>query len=271
MGLGCLFNLLSPNCLASPLHLQVNHETEMDGSHQRQDVIVRFNDNLLTVLAQDVRLETVLAVISRQTGVSISFRGSTETLASVRISEQSLENTIKRLCCKCGYVFVYEETAAENPFPNLSSIYVISDSPTSERVPHGAIAGTSEAGPNSSVSETANHSGMAFGKLRDEAFEGDDKALSQMIQLALYEEKEDIRAASIEALGAIGEERVMNALIKGLDDSEAWVRAANLRAIGNHGGERALHALEVALQDPVPEVRETAKLIMAELKNGERE
>lgn len=271
IGLGCLSHFLPIKCLGSSLPLEANHESKMDGLQQSHDVVVRFRDNLLTILAKDVHLETVLAAISRETGVSIFYRGPAETLASVGISEQPLENAIKMLCRKCGHAFVYEETASEAFRPNLASIYIISDSLTSDRVFGGPIGGVPVSGSNSSVSELENPSETAFGQLRDEAFEGNERAVSQMIKLALCEEEVEIRAASIEALGAIGEERVMDALIQGLYDGEAWVRAANVRAIGRHGGERALNALDVALQDPVPEVRETARLIMAELNSGEPE
>jgi HEAT repeat protein len=56
-----------------------------------------------------------------------------------------------------------------------------------------------------------------------------------------------------------------------LDDDQAWVRAASVRAIAEHGGERALNALMVALKDPVPEVRETARLVMNELDGQKQE
>ena len=99
------------------------------------------------------------------------------------------------------------------------------------------------------------------------------EALSALIDISLNGENEELRLASIETLGSIGQDQqlAMDALVRALSDGDARVRTASVRSIGQYDAEKALDALEYALQDPAREVRVEAMLVIDEKYNGEQE
>jgi hypothetical protein len=228
-------------------------------------MVVESRQNLLTIIADNVPLGTILANISSKTAISIEIQGSAETPISVRISNRPVEEAIRRLVRGRSYVFIYPPNEAGQRFSKPMSVFIYSESSNFDLIPGETIVASSEATSEISVPDLAESDG-AFERLKEQAFEGDQGALSQIIDLSLYDEKEETRALAIETLGNIGEELVMDVLIRALDDDQAWVRAASVRAIGQHGGGRALHALTYALKDPVPEVRETARFVLDDME-----
>jgi hypothetical protein len=263
-------NVVPIQCLAFSPPSTTNHEFEVDDPLQSADLVVELRQNLLTITAYNVRLETILADISKKTGISIFLCGSAETLVSARISDRPVEEAIKRLTRGSNHAFIYARNDSGTPLYSPTTVFIYAESADSDAVFGGPAAAASESTSDSFISDSEDPAG-AFETLKERTFEENEEAISQMIAVALRDEKEETRGEAIEVLGSIGEERVMDALIQALYDDQSWVRAASVRAIGEHGGQRALNALEVALRDPVPEVAEAARHIMDEMVAGEQE
>jgi HEAT repeat protein len=78
---------------------------------------------------------------------------------------------------------------------------------------------------------------------------------------------EKLRAAAVEALGVIADDRVLDAILAALKDKDELVREAAAIALGEIGDTRARPALELALNDPVSEVQSAAKNAIFKLRD----
>ena len=266
--LAWITNVFPIQCFASSLPSPASQELRFDGPPQNGDVAVTLQQDRLTIVAHNADLKTVLAEISRKTGVSIILRGTAQTPVSAHIENMPVDETIKKLTRGSSHAVIYARGNSNTPSYQPMIVFIYSESKGPERVfdePDDAASQPTSDNRMPESTETTD----AFETLKNKAFEADGEALSQLIGIALDDPNEETRGDAVEALGSIGEERVMDALIQALYDDQAWViRAASVRAIGNHGGQRALNALEVALNDPVPEVADTARRTLDEMVGG---
>ena len=84
---------------------------------------------------------------------------------------------------------------------------------------------------------------------------------------ALGSEKDhDAREAAAEALGEIGDSRVVEPLVAALGDTDDDVREAAAEALGKIGDPRAVDPLTAALNDPDHDVRKEAEKALAKLR-----
>ena len=246
-------------------------EAKPDGSPQ--DLVVELDKDHLTVVAYKARLDMILSKISAATGIAFHLNGPLELSISDNFSNLPVEMAIRRLTRGYNCAFIYARKNPNMKLPVLASVFIYLGPSGSFSTLGEPIISDSEPASDPLISDLPEIEPpiSEFERLKEAAFEGKEEALSHLIDISLNEQNEVVREASIEALGSIGQERVMDALIEGLHDDEAWIRAASVRAIAEHGGERARNALMVALEDPVAEVREVARLIMNELDEGDAE
>ncbi|HEY3368643.1 MAG TPA: HEAT repeat domain-containing protein [Symbiobacteriaceae bacterium] len=87
-----------------------------------------------------------------------------------------------------------------------------------------------------------------------------------LIQALQTDENPVVRLSAAYALGNVGGELAILALIGALQDPDFGVRLAALRTLGELGAVQACPAiLRVAATDPVPEVRQVARQVAAQL------
>ncbi|MDB9307413.1 HEAT repeat domain-containing protein, partial [Aphanizomenon sp. CS-733/32] len=89
---------------------------------------------------------------------------------------------------------------------------------------------------------------FALGKI------GSDKAVDALIT-ALNHAESDVRSRAAEALGKIGSDKAVDALITALNDAEWYVRSIAAEALGKIGSDKAVDALITALNDAERYVR----------------
>ncbi len=266
---GGLLYILPTQCFPFLHHSPKNHSPKSKSSSQNSDLEVKFSENLLNINANGVPLKRVIKNISNETGTFFILRGGAEIIVNADIVKLPVEKAIRKLTRGGSYVFVYEknDTGAAPSIPKL--VYIFSNSSDPEAV-FGESAYKTDPVFNNSF-HNSNSLSEAFEMLKEETFEGNAKALSQMIEIALHAEAESSRVASIEVLSSIGNKQsVVNALIQALGDDEANVRAASVRALRQFGGQKVLDALKNSLRDPVLEVRNSAMVAIDELFIGEQ-
>jgi HEAT repeat protein len=78
------------------------------------------------------------------------------------------------------------------------------------------------------------------------------------LQCRLEDEDSVIREAALGALGEIGDERAVEALVAVLEDEDSDVRYAAMGALGKIGDARAVEPLVARLEDEDSDVREAA-------------
>lgn len=102
-------------------------------------------------------------------------------------------------------------------------------------------------------------SAEALGKI------GGERAVEALIQ-TFNDEYSLIRDKAIKALGMIGGEKAIKTLIQALKDEYTVVRVEAAEALGKIGDERAIGPLTYALKDENQYVRETAALALGKIK-----
>ena len=86
---------------------------------------------------------------------------------------------------------------------------------------------------------------------------GSDKAIHALI-VALKDKDSDIRRSAAEALGRIGSDKAVDVLITALNDENSGVRGHVATALGQIGSDKAIHAFIVALKDEDSGIRRSA-------------
>jgi len=107
---------------------------------------------------------------------------------------------------------------------------------------------------------------------------GDDRAVEALIAVLEHDQDDDVRASVAYALGSLGDRRAIKPLVTALDDDSEEVRGWVAGALGAMGAaaERALPKLsELAQGDPDPDVRTSAMLAIQKIEtepgSGSRE
>ncbi|MEH1849289.1 MAG: HEAT repeat domain-containing protein, partial [Nostoc sp.] len=95
---------------------------------------------------------------------------------------------------------------------------------------------------------------------------GNETAVSALIK-ALQDEDSSVRRSAADALGEIGNEAAVSALIKALQDENSFVRWRAADALEKIGNEAAVSALIKALQDEDSSVRRSAADALGEIGN----
>ncbi|MBD2514033.1 HEAT repeat domain-containing protein, partial [Nostoc sp. FACHB-973] len=97
---------------------------------------------------------------------------------------------------------------------------------------------------------------------------GNQQAVSALIN-ALQDEDSSVRSIAAEALGKIGNQQAVSALINALQDEDSSVRSIAAEALGKIGNQQAVSALINALQDEDSSVRSIAAEALGKIAGSE--
>jgi HEAT repeat protein len=94
-----------------------------------------------------------------------------------------------------------------------------------------------------------------------------EMVLETIVHILTEEEDADIREDIVETLGEIGVERVVEPLLRALNDEDSWVRESAVEALGEIGTPRAIEPLRQILDNPDEDedVIKTAEDVLKEL------
>jgi hypothetical protein len=232
--------------------------------------VVEVRDDLLTVKVQQMPLEQVLKEVAQQSGIRLRIQGSLAEPVSVVFEDLPLDDGLKRLLKDRNFVLMYTRGPAGAAPQQLTEVLVFSTAPASTlaRRPEpesargparaGATGGQQQGGWSALISKGLQDGDPA---VRKEVIEqlgalGDKRAVEPLIR-ALGDENAEVRTSATSALEDIRDERAIEPLGRALlTDTDEVVRAQAAQALAYIGGEHALAALEAALQDKSTEVRE---------------
>lgn len=94
-----------------------------------------------------------------------------------------------------------------------------------------------------------------------------DERTADCLTMAIEDRDAKVRSSVVRALGKVGGDAIMNALGRALYDSNPEVRIAVVEALEILKGEKTIEFLTTALKDTDPKVRKAAEVVLAE-KNG---
>jgi len=97
---------------------------------------------------------------------------------------------------------------------------------------------------------------------------GDESALPAILD-AVKDSNSTIRRFAVSALADLGDTRAVDALIGALNDSETDIRVAATMALGRLGGKRAENALIALLDDKEISVRAQAVIALGHLRSNQ--
>jgi hypothetical protein len=236
--------------------------------------VVEVRDDLLTVKVQQLPLEQVLKEVAQQSGISLRIQGSLAEPVSVVFENLPLDDGVKRLLKDRNFVLIYSRGPAGAAPQQLTEVLVFSTTPatpasTVARRPEpesargparaGATGGQQQGGWSALISQGLQDGDPA---VRKEVIErlgalGDKRAVEPLIR-ALGDEDVEVRTSATSALEDIRDERAIEPLGRILlADADEMVRAQAAQALAYIGGEQALAALEAALHDKATQVRRT--------------
>jgi HEAT repeat protein len=95
---------------------------------------------------------------------------------------------------------------------------------------------------------------------------GDPRAVDALLK-ALEDNDPELRHWAAEALGEIGDPRAVDALVQALEDDYLYVAQPAAEALGEIGDPRAVDALLKALEDNDPEMRESAAKALGKIRD----
>ena len=225
---------------------------------------VEIVDDLVTLKARDVSVETLLKEIVRQTDLVVVLHGPLDKRITMELHELPLSETLHRILRDETFALheAQTESAAEKS-PYHAKLWVFSGGSIDPTTPTGKVLRPSSA-VRSSADIEALESDVINGdiQVRKQAVRGlrrldADQAVTPL-SLALGDEDEDVRVKAIYALADFGGDEAAASLTTALGDTSAWVRTEAAYALGATGGDTAIQVLKQAMRDTERDVRETA-------------
>ncbi len=196
---------------------------------------IRVKDNLLTVKAEKIPLETILNKISEQAPIKIISHGSSNDPVSVDMEDVPLNEGLKQLTSRINRAFVYETGNSDTTASGIIKIFVFSTTAPHRKafVRETLLASLNDENPD--VRE------KAAARLAD--YINDDKVILHLTKVMLKDKNEKVLSSTAKALGNF---------------NKTWVKLSVINALTQIGGKKAITPLKEALLDEIPEVREAA-------------
>ena len=105
-------------CLVSIVQAEdVPKATKTQTQQSRRALSVQFDNDLLTVKAEDVPLQEVLQEIARQSGLSVEGSGLLEDNITIQFDRLALEEGLRRILRRYSIAMVYVQKAPEGTQP----------------------------------------------------------------------------------------------------------------------------------------------------------
>lgn len=238
-------------------------------------------DNLLTVRAENIALEEVLAEVAEQAFIKISFHGPAKESVRMEFSDLPLEEGLRRLTKKFNSVFVYGQAKGGNAGSRIEEVIIYAKSDTGlankpiimvpqrskgiqleERSGEALSTPNGERLPDSNPGQEEQVVGV---KLDPEK----ETAVVDLGKILLNEEDEDAKVMAAERMGDLGNEMALVPLMHALGDKNPTVRKSAADALSRIGGEHVKKALERSLTHENPNLRESAAEILERIEAAE--
>jgi hypothetical protein len=227
------------------------------GEKKSPDLLIRMEQNILTVKAREVPHRRILEGLARQLNFELIITGALEERRSLEIDGRPWEEALKRALSPASWAFVYDSSSAGEP--RLAKVFVFTSkeggsSPT--RTPTTPNRSASPAPPPDQAPEPQAVSPTA------PAERGLDASLVELLEA----DDDEVRALALVGLATMGGEQAVTALRQALQDKEPWIRETAVEALAEIGGEAAIQGLQQALRDQNVEVRKAAQDALARLQ-----
>lgn len=237
-------------------------------------LLVRFEDNLLTVRGKEVPFERLLKEIAEKADITIVLKAPEGMVVSADFSDLPLERGLKRLARDCGLAIIYPLTESGEAriqevriYANTGEVWkkstkrrAITFLPSATQNPQPAAIESSELllDHENPADQHKMVQRLAESMMQLPAGSEDERALSYLVDLLLTHEDENLRASAAAALGITGTKRAIDALAEALGDSSVEVRWNAVASLAGIGGEAVVVPLRSAMEDENEEVRDTA-------------
>jgi hypothetical protein len=238
-------------------------------------------DNLLTVRAENIALEEVLAEIANQASIKISFHGPAKQSVRMEFSDLPLEEGLRRLTKNFNSVFVYGPVSGGNTGSRIEEVIIYAKSDTG--LPNKPIVMVPERAKGTSLEKRSGEgfptrdeeSLPSFNQGQQEHVVGaqldpeNARAVVDLGKILLNEEDEDAKVMAAERMGDLGNEMALVPLMHALGDKSPTVRKSAADALSRIGGEHVKKALERSLTHENPDLRESAAEILERIEATE--
>jgi HEAT repeats len=227
------------------------------GENKSSDLLIRMEQNILTVKAREVPHRRILEGLARRLNFELIITGALEERRSLEIDGRPWEEALKRALSPASWAFVYDSSGTGEP--RLAKVFVFAakeggSSPT--RTPTTSSHGASPAAPADQTPEPQVPSSSG------PAEKGIDASLVELLEA----DDDEMRALALVGLATMGGEQAVTALKQALQDKEPWIRETAVEALAEIGGEAAIQGLQQALRDQNVEVRKAAQDALARLQ-----
>jgi hypothetical protein len=237
--------------------------------------------NLLTVRAENVPLNQLLAEIARQTSIQITLYTPAENGISTDLSDIPLEQGLKRLVRDFSSAFVYGDQTGQAGEPKITKLVLYAKaghglrpgqmpstiSPRRNNIPTVREPQTPPSQPQGREAQDQDYIDPEEGTASPMDSE-DDREIFRLGAVLVRDKDEDARAEAAQALGEIGDEKALIPLIQALKDRNVQVRETAITALCEIGGEHVVKALEGCLSDQDQEVQKAAEQALSRLEEG---
>ena len=197
-------------------------------------------DGLMSVRADAVPIDRILAEMARSCDVTIVLQESIDTPLSIDIERMTPQRAVKRILRDYSFILSY----AQPPAGTGNWLWVLADDPS----PPGR-AEIIQAGPP--IATDRQEAIYLLGE--------DSGELSvNLLRNALADPDRDVREAAVETLGEIGGDEAAVAVAIALNDPDLDVREAAADPLGQIGGDVSIQLLRQMTADRHAVVREAA-------------
>ncbi len=200
-----------------------------------ESCFIRIKDNLLTIKADKIPLETILNKIAGFTPIKIISYGSLNDPISVDMEDVPLNEGLKQLTSKINRAFVYETGKSDTTASGIIKIFIFSTTARHRKTvdQETLLESLNDANPNVREKTAA----------RLAAYINDERVILHLTKVMLKDKNEKVLSSTAKALGNF---------------NKTWVKLSVIKALAKIGGKKAIAPLKEALNDKIPEVREAA-------------
>jgi HEAT repeats len=230
------------------------------GRGKAGEVVIRKDQDTLTVKARDVPHRRILEELASQLAFELIIAGPLEEQRSLDIESRPWEEALKKALSPASWAFVYDSSAGE---PRLAKVFVFTSkaegsaparSPSPQRrIDSPSPAPTPAPAPEPQVGNEPT--------LTDK---GVDASLAELLE----SEDDEMRALALVSLATMGGDEAITALRQALQDKEPWIRETAVEALAEIGGEGAIQGLQQALRDTNEDVRRAAQEALTRLQGN---
>jgi hypothetical protein len=230
------------------------------GRGKAGEVVIRKDQDTLTVKARDVPHRRILEELASQLAFELIIAGPLEEQRSLDIESRPWEEALKKALSPASWAFVYDSSAGE---PRLAKVFVFT-SKADGSAPVRSPSPPRRIDPPSPAPTPAPAPEPQVGNEPTLADKGGDASLAELLE----SEDDEMRALALVSLATMGGDEAITALRQALQDKEPWIRETAVEALAEIGGEGAIQGLQQALRDTNEDVRRAAQEALTRLQGN---